>query len=190
MALYLDKEALVDLDEYRRQIFALREEAYKKHNIDILDNDTLSALSVYEVVQQYDADYNINFSRNGEDAKSQGVLIEQKCSRIQKKKRSKEYPMADFQFHAMGDLEYSRYILASRDKANLDLVRIYDVSNPANTKLIQDHLNNEKNKWLERGKKDQSKMKRDVITMPEKVMHGNLVGITTTIINGCEVIKD
>jgi hypothetical protein len=98
--------------------------------------------------------------------------------------------MADFQFHAMGDLEYSRYILASRDKANLDLVRIYDVSNPANTKLIQDHLNNEKNKWLERGKKDQSKMKRDVITMPEKVMHGNLVGITTTIINGCEVIKD
>lgn len=189
MARYLNKDALADLDQYRRRIFELREEAYRKHGIDILDNDTLSSLSVYEVVQQYDPEYNINFARNGEDAQSAGVLIEQKCSRIEKKKRTQKYPMADFQFHAMGNLEYDRYILASRDKANLDLVRIYDVSDPVNTKLIKNHLNSEKNKWLERGRKDESKMKRDVITMPEKVMHGNLVGATTSIINGCEVIK-
>jgi hypothetical protein len=189
VARYLKKDDLVGLDEYRRRIFALREEAYAKYNIDILDNDTLSSLSVYEVVQQYDPDYNINFARNGEDAQSKGVLIEQKCSRIQKKKRSEQYQLAEFQFHAMGNLEYDRYILASRDKANLDLVRIYDVSDPANTQLIKNHLKAEKNKWLERGRKDESKMKRDVITMPEKVMSGNLIGASTTIINGCEVIK-
>ena len=78
MAKYLNPEVLKELDEYRKRIFADREAIYKKHKIDVLDTDTLSSLSVYEIVIQYDQDYNINFARNGEDAISNNVKIEQK----------------------------------------------------------------------------------------------------------------
>ena len=70
MAKYLEPQVLTQLDEYRRKIFELRQQAYQLTNIDVLDNDTLSALSIYEIVRQYDPDYNINFARNGEDAMS------------------------------------------------------------------------------------------------------------------------
>ena len=96
MAKYLKPEVLAQLDEYRRKIFALREEAYQLTGIDVLDNDTLSALSIYEIVRQYDPDYNINFARNGEDAKSLDVDIEMKASRIERKKRSGLYGLAGF----------------------------------------------------------------------------------------------
>jgi len=173
MANYLEATDLVALDEYRRKIFALRAEAYAKFKIDVLDNDTLSALSIYEVVSQYDKNYNINFSRNGEDGKSlvenkvgipTEILIEQKASRIEKKKNGL-YPYAGFQFHAMGNIEYDRYIFATRDKGTLDLVRIYDISSKENTALIQTHLLGEREKWLERGRKDQTKMKHGVIVI-------------------------
>ena len=82
MAKYLEKPANKELNEYRQKIFDIRKEAFAKFGIDVLDTDTLSSLSIYEVVSQYDTDYNINFSRNGEDAKSNGVLAEQKCSKI------------------------------------------------------------------------------------------------------------
>ena len=188
MANYLDKSVLADLNEVRKKIFELREEAYKKHKIDVLDNDTLSSLCVYEVVSQYDADYNINFSRNGEDAKSDEVIIEQKCSRIEKKKRSGLYPDAVFQFHAMGNLEYPRYILSTRNKDDLELIRVYDVSQPDNVKVILEHLLNERNKWLEAGLLDNSKMKRDVICIPEELLRNQLTITKTEVVNGCEVI--
>ena len=187
MAKYLDKESLAGLDEYRHKIFALRAEAYAKYKIDVLDNDTLSALSIYEKVVQYDSDYNINFARNGEDAISGGVLIEQKCSRIEKKKRSGLYANAGFQFHAMGNLEYDRYILVSRDKATLELVCIYDVSTEANTKLIQTHLLNERAKWEEKNKRLGKTHKHDVIIVPEDILR-NMAGANTQTIQGCKVV--
>jgi hypothetical protein len=187
MAKYLDKESLAGLDEFRHKIFALRAEAYAKYKIDVLDNDTLSALSIYEKVVQYDPDYNVNFARNGEDAISKGVLIEQKCSRVQMKKRTTDYPSAAFQFHAMGNLDYNRYILVTRDKATLDLVCIYDVSAAANTKLIQEHLLQERNKWLAKGRLDEKKMKHDVIMIPETILV-SMAGAKTQTINGCKVV--
>jgi len=189
MSKYLEIKDLVELDQFRHKIFALRAEAYAKFKIDVLDNDTLSALSIYEVVSQYDKDYNINFSRNGEDGKSGGVLIEQKASRVEKKKKSGIYASAAFQFHAMGDIEYDRYIFATRDKATLELIRIYDISVKENIQLVQAHLLGEREKWLERGRKDQSKMKHDVITMPEDILVKELKNATKQVINNCEVIK-
>lgn len=188
MANYLDATALIELDQFRHKIFALRAEAYEKFKIDVLDNDTLSALSIYEVIHTYDADYNINFSRNGEDGKSRGVLIEQKASRVERKKTTGKHARAVFQFHAMGDLQYDRYIFAARDKATLELVRIYDISHPTNIALVQAHLLGERAKWLENGRKDQSKMKRDVITVPEELLINQLVDATIKQINTCEVI--
>jgi hypothetical protein len=190
MAHYIDPNTLKELNEYRRKIFELREEAYAKFDIDVLDNDTLSALSIYEVVSQYDTSYNINFARNGEDAISNGVLIEQKCSRIEKKKRSGLYPNAGFQFHAMGNLEYPRYIFATRDKSNLGLIRIYDISNEENTLQVQSHLLTERKKWEDKNKRLGYTQKHDVIILPEELLIGHLKNATKQVINGVEIIKD
>lgn len=187
MAKYLEKSALIELDEYRQKIFALRKEAYDKFKIDLLDNDTLSSLSIYGIVSQYDAGYNINFARNGEDALSNGVKIEQKCSRVEKKKRSGVHSDAMFQFHAMGDLEYPRYILVARKKDDLGLLKIYDISEKKNVKMVQDYLLEERRKWLEKGRLDESKMKRDVIGIPEKVLIEKLKVKETRTVNGCQV---
>jgi hypothetical protein len=189
MANYLDVEDLVALDEYRRKIFALRAEAYAKFKIDVLDNDTLSALSIYEVVSQYDKDYNINFSRNGEDGKSNGVLIEQKASRIEKKKRSGEYGSAGFQFHAMGNIEYDRYIFATRDRATLDLVCIYDIGISENTKLVQKYLLGERKKWEDKNKALGYTQKHDVIILPEDILISGLKNAVNQVINSVKVIK-
>jgi hypothetical protein len=187
MANYLQQDKLAQLDEYRRKIFTLRKEAYSLTGIDVLDNDTLSALSIYEIVRQYDINYNINFSRNGEDAKSLEVNIEQKASRVERKKRSGLYALAGFQFHAMGNLDYNRYIFVTRDKATLDLIKIYDVAQSEHCLQIQTHLRAEREAWLDRGRKDQTKMKHDVILLPEKLLQ--TFNSTKSIIDGVEVIR-
>jgi hypothetical protein len=189
MAKYLDPEVLRELDEYRKRIFAEREEIYRKYRIDVLDNDTLSSLSVYEIVSQYDADYNINFARNGEDAQSNGVLIEQKCSRVEKRKKAGTYPDALYQFHAMGDLIYPRYILVSRDKTTLELVRMYDISEPNNVKLVQDYLMKERQAWEDRCAIDKKYMKRDVIGIPESELKEKLIVTEQLVINDCAVVR-
>lgn len=188
MAKYLEKPVLKELDEYRKKIFSLREEAYKKFKIDLLDNDTLSALSIYQVVEQYDSNYNINFSRNGEDGKSGDVLIEQKATKIKKKKRSEIYGSASFQFHAMGNLEYNRYIFVTRNDVTLNLIRIYDISKEENTRLVQNHLFGERRKWEDKNKELGYTQKRDVILMPEDNLILGLKESTKQIINNVEVI--
>jgi hypothetical protein len=191
MAKYLKPEALAQLDEYRKQIFALREAAYKLTGIDVLDNDTLSALSIYEIVRQYDQDYNINFARNGEDAMSVIndliVLIEQKASKIERYKKTGLYKLAAFQFHAMGNLEYDRYIFAARDEATLALVRIYDISAPVNCLQIQAHLLAERAAWEAKNVQLGKTQKRDVIVLPEALLQR--FAATTSTIDGVEVVR-
>lgn len=196
MAKYFDKTYLQEMNEARKKIFAEREAIYKKYKVDILDTDALSALSIFEIVTQYDNDYNINFARNGEDAKSNGVLIEQKATRVEGaftktgKPRKNAGTDAAFQFHAMGDLDYPRYIFVARNKDDLSIMRIYDISSESNRKVVLGHLMGERNAWLERSKGDQAKMKRDIITLPEKVILDKLKFSSETTINGCRVFKD
>lgn len=184
------------MNEARKKIFAEREAIYKKYKVDILDTDALSALSIFEIVTQYDSDYNINFARNGEDAKSNGILIEQKATRVEGaftktgKPRKNAGTDAAFQFHAMGDLDYPRYIFVARNKADLSIMRIYDISSESNRKIVFGHLMGERNAWLDRSKGDQAKMKRDIITLPEKVILDKLVFSSKTTIDGCCVFRD
>jgi len=190
MAKYLNSTLLSRLDEYRCKIFALREEAYAESGgIDLLDNDTLSALSIYKIVRQYDPDYNINFARNGEDGKSNGVLIEQKASRVEKKKRSGAYANAGFQFHAQGDIEYDRYIFATRDKSTLDLIRIYDISYGENVTLVQNYLLTLREQWEQKNKQLGKTQKRDVIVLPENILIDGLKNIDIKSIACVEVVR-
>jgi hypothetical protein len=185
MANYIEQSQIHQLIEVRDAIFKERSKAWADTGIDLFDNDTLSSLSVYEVVTTYDPDFNINFSRNGEDAISNGVKIENKCNTIKPNKKG-IIGLAAFQFHAMGDLEYPRYILAVRRKDNLQLVRLYDITAPANALAIQEHLLGLRTAWLARGAKDPSKMKYDVITLPESLLN-SFTFRETKQVNNCVV---
>jgi hypothetical protein len=184
MAKYLESSSIADLNQFRQQIFKIRNEAISITGIDVLDTDTLSSLAIHQIVSQYDKDYNINFSRNGEDAKSNNILIEQKASKIKK-----DHLKAAFMFHAMGNLEYPRYIFVVRRESDLQILRIYDISSSSNVKIIQNHLLTQRVNWLAKGKLDESKMKRDVITVPEQILLA-LTNTTTKLIDGCTVIQD
>jgi len=196
MGKYFNSQDLAELNEARQRIFAERTAIYKKHKIDILDTDALSALSIYEIVSAYDADYNINFARNGEDAKSKDVLIEQKATRVEGlytktgKPRKNAGTDAAFQFHAMGDLRHSRYILVARNKEDLSIMRLYDISKEENCEMILAYLMAERLAWLDRTKGNQAAMKRDIILLPEKFILGNINFASKSTVNGCCVYKD
>jgi len=196
MAKYFDNKTLEILAEAGKQIVEIRNRVAKQTSVDILDTDAISSLSIYEIVSQYDKDYNINFARNGEDAKSQDVLIEQKATRVSgpltRTGRPKKGAGTDaaFQFHAMGDLEYPRYIFVARDKDDLSVKRIYDISESINRQKVLNHLLSERNLWLERGKLDPKAMKRDVILLPEIFILNNLTFKNKMVISNCIVYKD
>jgi hypothetical protein len=196
MAKYFDKETLAILNQASKEIVAIRNRVAKLTPVDILDTDAVSSLFVYEIVSQYDPNYNINFARNGEDAKSDGVLIENKTTRVQGpltktgKPRKNAGQDALFQFHAMGDLEHSRYIFVAKDKDNLSIVRLYDISSKENCALVLGHLMQEREKWLEKSRTNKSAMKRDIVMLPETFIQNKLNLPIRMHINGCQIHKD
>lgn len=196
MAKYFKTSELDVMNQAREQIFVIRTSIYRQFKIDILDTDALSALSIYQIVSQYDPDYNVNFARNGEDAKSLGVLIENKATRVAGpltatgKPRKGAGTDAAFQFHAMGDLDHARYIFVARNKEDLSVMRIYDISTKENRQIVLDHLISERNNWLGRAAGNQAKMKRDIILLPEKTILEKLSFTSKMIIDNCQVFKD
>ena len=131
---YFDKDILELLFNASKEIVSIRNQAFKQTGIDLLDTDAISSAFIYQIVSQYDSNYNVNFARNGEDAKSLGIVIEQKTTRVKSsytktgKLRKNAGRDAAFQFHAMGELDYPRYILAARDQDTLEINRIYDIT--------------------------------------------------------------
>lgn len=196
MSTYFDDKSIQEMDAARKRIYKEREFIYKKYGVDLLDTDALSAITIYEIVKQYDPNYNINFSRNGEDAQSNGVLIEQKATRVQGEFTKTGRPRknagtdASFQFHAMGDIESDRYIFAARHREDLSILRIYDISAASNCQLIVKHLTDERNKWLARSQGNQAMMKRDIIILHEKFILEQIQFKSKTILNNCTVYKD
>lgn len=190
---YLDKTVLAQMAQDCQPFITLRNKIYNTYGIDPLDTDTLSSMEIYQIVSQYDPDYNVNFARNGEDAQSKGVLIEQKCTKIPGnttktgKIRKGAGTDAAFTFHAMGDLNYPRYIFVARFKHNLAIDRLYDISDPVNVTLVQAHLLAERNAWLARGAANPSAMKRDAILISEKFLLTNLNITQKTQVNNCTV---
>lgn len=196
MAKYFDSASLKEMNDARQEIYKQRELIYQKYKIDLLDTDALSALSIYEIVNQYDPDFNINFARNGEDAKSNGVLIEQKATRVEGpltktgKPRKNAGVDAAFQFHAMGDIDHARYIFVARNKTDLSVVRIYDIGEASNVKKVVGHLMAERNAWLAKTQGNQASMKRDIIVLPEQFILKNIKFGKPMTVNGCQVFKD
>lgn len=182
MAIYFDQKTVSELFEYRDKIFALAQKAYQKYNLDILANDTLNALSIHEIVSSYDHDYNTNFHRNDEDARSGDVLIENKCA-TKTPNKDGSVGKSGWQFHAQGTLNYPRYIFAVRRKDNLKIVRIYDIVSDHAVCAVQGCLAEQKQKWIDRGKPN-----HDAIQVPEKILM-DIPAISKSLINGCTVFK-
>lgn len=182
MAIYLDEDTVADLISYRDRIFDIAQEVYAKHEIDILANDTLNALSIHEIVSEYDKNYNTNFHRNDEDAKSNGVLIENKCATKAPNAKGM-VGQSGWQFHAQGKLNYDRYIFAIRRKDNLKIVRLYDIEGENSVAAVQACLAELKQKWIDKGKPN-----HDAVVVHEKLLMEQTV-ISRTQIRGCEVIK-
>ena len=196
MSLYFDISTLNELNEKRKNIYSIRNEIYKKYKLDSLDTDVLSSLSIYELVSKYDGQFNINFSRNGEDAMSSNICIELKTSRVEgrytKTGRLRKHADRDaaFHFHAMGDLAHSRYIFAAKSKEDLSIVRLYDISNVSNCSLIVNRLADKKNSWLKKVNGDPKKMKHDLILMEESFILDNLSFCNQFVIGECKVFTD
>jgi hypothetical protein len=89
----------------------------------------------------------------------------------------------------MGDLIYPRYILVCRDKVTLEVVKLYDISDPVNVTLLQAHLLKERTEWEQRCAQDKKYMKRDVISIPESILRSNIAKSTTTTISNCTVVR-
>ena len=194
---YFDKDILELLFNASKEIVSIRNQAFKQTGIDLLDTDAISSAFIYQIVSQYDSNYNVNFARNGEDAKSLGIVIEQKTTRVKSsytktgKLRKNAGRDAAFQFHAMGELDYPRYILAARDQDTLEINRIYDITDKKNRKILLDHLVKLKEQWLEKGKANPDKdMRRDVILLPEELILTKFSLKDKVEYNGCAVIKD
>lgn len=193
---YFSPAVLNDMNTARLEIYKQRNIIYQKYKVDLLDTDSLSALSIHEIVSQYDPNYNVNFARNGEDAKSLDVLIEQKATRVEGpltktgKPRKNAGIDAAWQYHAMGDIDSDRCVFVARDKDDLAVKRIYDISGSENTQKIADHLLLKRNTWLDRGVEDETKMKRDAIAIDEKTILAIIKFKSTKTINGCQIMRD
>lgn len=183
MAKYLDTDSINDLISQRERIFAVHREVYDKYGIDILANDTLSSLSIWEIVSKYDSDYNTNFHRNGEDAISGEVKIENKCATVTPSKTKNTVGKAGFQFHAQGSLAHDRYIFAVRRKDNLKIARLWDIASESAVAAVQECLFAGRQGWIDRGMPN-----HDAIVVPEKLLF-DLPIVESMIIDGCTVYK-
>lgn len=197
MSKYLDPADIERMDAYRKEIYRIRAKMVAEFGVDPLDTDTLSSIAIYQIVSQYDTEFNINFARNGEDAKSGDVLIEQKASRVDPspftktgKPRTGYNVDAGFQFHAMGSIEHPRYIFVARSETDLSILRIYDISSEANRKIVLDHLMGERQAWEDKNKQLGYTQKHDVIIISEKLILEKCNFPSQSTINGCKVFKD
>ena len=181
-SIYLDSAKIQDLISYRDRIFAEHALAFEKYGIDILANDILSSLSMWEIVTQYDAEYNTNFHRNGEDAKSGQIFIERKCATVKPGVRG-GIGNSGWQFHAQETDKCSRYIFAVRRKDNLKIVRLYDIASTEAVKVVKECLNQGRQRWIDKGKPN-----HDAILVPEKLLKTLPVDKQLTI-NDCAVFR-
>jgi hypothetical protein len=196
MPIYFEKSILDELNLERRKIYLIRTKAYKKYSIDLLDTDILSSLSLFEIVHKYDQNFNINLARNGEDARSLDIPIELKtcCTKERYTKKGNLKKNADrdgaFAFHAMGDIEHKRYIFAAKNKTDLSIERMYDISDSHNCSLINERLASKKDAWLKKVNGDQKKMKYDLILIEESFILDNISFCNEFIIEDCKIFTD
>jgi hypothetical protein len=167
---YLDSESLDKINNSIEIVKKIRNDIYKNYKIDILDNDSISLASFYNIIKKVDSNYNCNFSRNGEDGHTiiDGVTvkIESKCSKVAKKKNG-SYGKTNFAFHAKGLIKHQAYIFSVWSKDDLEPLRCYYVKDVKNVAKINERLQKLSDEW---SKKPATKAGYDVIRIEEDML--------------------
>ena len=95
-----------------------------------------------------------------------------------------------WQFHAIhNDDHYDRYVGVIWDKKTSKVVRIYDIKNLENIKIIKGHLDEKTKDFLAQVKDKGKNATRDVITLDENFVK-SFDNITENAIDGVIVRKD
>ena len=178
--IYLDAQNISQLIVMAKRILEIRDEAFNLHGVDVLTNDVMSSLAMYEIIKTYDSDYDPNFHRNGADGRSGDILIERKCA-TKMPNKSGQITQAGWLFHAQETDKSNRYIFAIRNKTNSQIVRMYDIQSELALATVRDCLNQGRELWINRGKPN-----HDAITVPEKILQALPIKQELTI-NGCLV---
>lgn len=188
---YLSTSQLDELVKLTSEFYKLRNSAYEKFGIDLLDSgDSLSSANLYSIVKQYDHSFLPNFHRNGVDGKSSVGGVEIKNTRVDseftKKGKLKKNPHnATWTLHAISDYS-DRYIFVARSKITLEPVRIYDISDSIAVAKVVEHLENQRQIWLAKSSGDIKKMKNDRIGISEKFIK-ELGNFEVKHIDSCQV---
>lgn len=188
---YLPPDQLDELLVMTREFYRLRNLAWEKFNIDLLDSgDSLSSASLYGLVRAYDSSFQPNFHRNGIDAQSIKGSVEVKNTRVDspytKTGRLRKNPhTATWTLHAISDYSM-RYIFVARSKATLMPLRLYDISDSVMVNKIVEHLEAQRQAWLTRSQGDIKKMKNDRIGISETFIR-QLGPFALLNIDDCEV---
>lgn len=211
MAQYLDDDGMKEMCDFNDQLLAIREAAFLKRRIDLLDTDSSISLKIFQIVSQYDSTFLPNFARNGEDGKSDGFEdIESKNTKVEGHLvngqfihtgfnsktgnfvKPKKPDLAilkregKFQFHVMGDIVHDRYIFTVSRKDNMSILRLYDISDPANVKVINDKLQTARDDYL---LKYGNVKKRDLVYITEKFLIDTFINNQQFVKSGCQIIK-
>lgn len=167
---YFDAETLNEIVDAVECIKTIRNQIYNKYKIDLLDNDSVSLASFFNLIRDVDHTYNCNFSRNGEDGYTlvdgQTVNVESKCSKVEKSKKN-SYKKTSFAFHAKGLINHKAYLFNVWDKNDLTPVRCYYVKNPKNVAKINKKLKELSDQW---SSKPLTKAGYDVIRIEEDML--------------------
>lgn len=193
--IYLSKDALLEVSEIVNQIINLRNQIYKKYNIDVLDSgDAISNIVSYQTISQYDPGFNPNFHRNGRDTEDGSEAKSTRVSEIAAftktgRPSKKNIYNAVWTLHAVSDYSH-RYFFVARSKKNLKTLRIYDISEPKSVEIIINNLEAQRQVFLKKFKTgDVKKIKNDRIGISEKFIRDNIQINDTFKIDNCDVMK-
>jgi hypothetical protein len=187
---YIEAARLAKVTAYVEKIAKLREECLAETGVDLTVNDTVNNTRIANVVTKYDEHFEANFGRNGEDARSKDIDdIELKCNTVGKYKRTGEYKLSSYAFHAMGKLDHPAYMFVGRDAETANPFLIFDIRNKDNAAKVAAELHRMSDEWYET-KAKVKKTSYDVIQLTEKFIHDNLTFTSIEDIDGVKVYRD
>ncbi len=137
-------------------ILKIREECLKQYGVDLASTDNSRKIVVAKALE---GRFNPSFKRNGVDGILDGIETELKTTKI-----NSESVAAAFQFHVMGDIVHNRYLFVVMDTF-LNVLRSYDVANPASVEAVNCFLKEAKSDYLMKHRG--VVQKRDIIDIPE-----------------------
>ena len=187
MATYLTENITSTVESSIESIVHARTNLLEETGVDLLSNDTISNIMIQKIVKSYDPDFEVNMSRNGEDAKTIGISdVEIKCAKLKPLKNG-TYSLTKYMFHANAVYDsHDSYIFATRDNKTLKVLSLYDIRMPKNVEIVEIELVRLGDEWYKKGN---GKTKYDGVFIEEKFLKEN-ISMSFEVVDGVEVFKD